>query len=138
MDQIGLMNTHDILRNQKRVIVIGISANSVRPSHWIARYLQDNHYEVIGVNPGLPAIPGIRVVASLDDIEGELGIVNVYRSPDSIPEIVKQVAPRKPSVFWLQPGAENSTAEEEARALGMHVISGKCIFQDHQHMMRAV
>jgi hypothetical protein len=128
------MDTTDILKRYKRVAVVGISANPSRPSHWIARYLQDHGFEVTGVNPGLPKIPGIRVVASIEEAPQPLEIVNVYRSPDAIPALLEQVRPLKPAVFWLQPGAQNGEAEEEARSTGMTVVSGNCIYQDHQAM----
>jgi predicted CoA-binding protein len=123
-----------ILNKYKKVVVIGISANATRPSHWIARYLIENGFEVIGVNPGLPHIEGIRVVASLKDVSDPLEIVDIYRSPDAIPAIVEELKTRNPAVVWLQPGAENPSAEEDARALGMKVISGRCIFADHKAM----
>jgi hypothetical protein len=126
------MDTTEILKRYKRVVVVGISANPSRASHWIAHYLQNHGFEVIGVNPGLPKVPGIRVVASIEEIPWPLEIVNVYRSPDAIPALVEQIAPLKPAVLWLQPGAENRDAEDRARSLGMTVVSGNCIYQDHQ------
>lgn len=128
------MDTTNILKRYKRVAVVGISANPSRPSHWIARYLQDHGFEVTGVNPGLPKIPGIRVVASIEEAPQPLEIVNVYRSPDAIPALLEQVRPLKPPVFWLQPGAQNPDAEKQAHSLGMTVVSGNCIYQDHQAM----
>jgi predicted CoA-binding protein len=96
--------------------------------------LIENGFEVFGVNPGLPHIEGIRVVASLKDVSDPLEIVDIYRSPDAIPAIVEELKTRNPAVVWLQPGAENPSAEEDARALGMKVISGRCIFADHKAM----
>ena len=127
------METEHLLKTYKRVAVVGISANPDRPSHWIARYLIEHGYEVIGVNPGLPEIPGIEVVATVADIPYEpLEIVNIYRSPDAIPALLEELRSLKPAVFWLQPGAENPAAEAKARQYGMKVVSGNCIYQDHQ------
>src|SRR6478672_964691 len=111
------MNTTDFLKRYKRVAVVGISANPQRPSHWIARYLIEQGFEVVGVNPGLPKIPGIRVVATIEEAPQPLEIVDVFRSPDAIPALVEQVAPLKPAVLWLQPGAQNPEAERRAREL---------------------
>lgn len=126
------MTIPEILRRYKRVAVVGISANPDRPSHWIARYLQDQGYEVTGVNPGLPKIDGIRVVATVEELPRPLEIVDVFRSPDAIPPLVEALAPLKPPVLWLQPGAENPDAEATARSHGMHVVSGPCIYAEHQ------
>ncbi len=123
-----------LLEKFRKVTVIGISANPDRPSHWITRYLIDQGFDVIAVNPGLPKLEGVRVVASVADAVkegGPLEIVDVFRSPDAIPSLVEELAPFKPVVIWLQPGAENPAAEAHARALGLRVISGECIYADH-------
>jgi predicted CoA-binding protein len=124
----------EILARFRRVAVVGISANPSRPSHWIARYLLENGYEVTGVNPALPEVPGVPVVATLAEVPGGPEIVDVFRAPEAVPEIVEEIAKlgAKPSVFWLQPGAENAEAEASARELGMIVISGPCIFAEHR------
>lgn len=126
----------DILTTYKKVVVIGISANPDRPSHWIAKYLQEHGFEVIGVNPGNPKILGMKIVRSLDEIEGELEIVDVFRSPDAIPALVEELAKRKPKILWLQPGAQNPDAENHARKLGIEVISGPCIYAEHKALHR--
>jgi predicted CoA-binding protein len=123
-----------ILQTCKKVAVIGISVNPSRPSNWIARYLIDHGFEVTGVNPGLPRIEGIRVVESLDKIEGPLEIVNVYRNSDAVPEVIEALKAKKPKIVWLQPGAENPEAEICAQTHGLKIISGRCIFQDHQQI----
>lgn len=126
------MNYTSILGRYRHVAVVGISANPDRPSHWIAHYLQEQGFEVIGVNPGLPKIPGIRVVSSLREIDRPLEIVNVYRSPDAIPALIEELIPLRPPVLWLQPGAQNQEAEAAARKAGMQVVSGPCIYQEHR------
>lgn len=124
----------ELLKKHRKVTVIGISANPARPSHWITRYLIEQGYDVIAVNPGLPRIDGVRVVASVADAVmagGPLEIVDVFRSPDAIPSLIEELAPHKPAVIWLQPGAENPEAEARARDMGLKIISGECIYADH-------
>lgn len=123
----------EILEKYKKVTVIGISANPERPSNWIAEYLIEHGYEVIGVNPGNPKIEGIHVVRTLSEVPDPLEIVDVFRSPDAIPALIEELASRKPKVLWLQPGAQNPEAEKKAKSYGMTVISGPCIYQEH-HM----
>ena len=127
------MNYAEIFEKYKKVTVVGISANPERPSHWIAKYLSENGFDVVGVSPGKPKIEGIKVVASLADIKEPLEIVDVFRSPDAIPALVQELIPRKPKILWLQPGAQNPEAEKVARAAGIEVISGPCIYQEHKH-----
>ena len=126
------MNIREILKSHRKVCVVGISANPERPSNWISHYLLNNGYEVIGVNPGMPLVQGVQVVASLSEVSDPLEIVNVFRSPDAIASLVEELAIRKPKVLWLQPGAQNPKAEQRARELGMTVISGPCIYEEHR------
>ena len=121
-----------ILAQNRRVAVVGLSANPERPSHWIARYLMDQGFEVIGVNPGMPKVDAIRLVATLKEVPGKLEIVNVFRSSEHVPALVMDLIPLKPKVIWLQEGAENPEAERLARAAGIEVVSGRCIYRDHR------
>lgn len=124
----------EILKRFRHITVLGISANPERPSHWIALYLQDQGFEVVGVNPAKPEISEIEVVGSLQEIKHPLEIVNVFRSPESIPALVAELIPLQPKVMWLQPGAQNAEAEKEARRAGITVISGPCIYQEHKNL----
>lgn len=126
------MEISEILRRYRRVAVVGISGNAERPSNWIARYLQESEFDVIGVNPGLPKIEGIQVVATIQQVPLPLEIVDVFRSPDAIPSLLEELRPLKPAVLWLQPGAQNPKAEEYARSLGIEVVSGNCIYEEHR------
>jgi predicted CoA-binding protein len=129
-----LTTRQSYLKRYRKIAVVGISANPERPSHWISRYLIDQGYEVVGVNPGLPKIPGITVYAKIGDVPGPLEIVDVFRSPEAIPALVEELASLKPAVVWLQPGAENHQAAERARSLGMDVVEGECVYADHKAM----
>lgn len=118
----------------KKVTVIGISANPDRPSHWIARYLDEHGFEVTGVNPGAPKIEGLNVVASIHEVPDPLEIVDVFRSPDAIPALIEELIARRPAIVWLQPGAQNAEAEAMGRAGGLNIISGPCIYEEHRKL----
>lgn len=128
------MEISEILKKFRRVTVVGISANPDRASHWIALYLQDQGFEVVGVNPGKPKISEIKVVGSLQEVGHPLEIVDVFRSPESIPALVTELIPMRPKVMWLQPGAQNAEAEQTASREGITVISGPCIYQEHKNL----
>jgi len=125
-------NVRHILAKNRKVAVVGISANPDRPSHWIARYLMDQGFEVTGVNPGLPRIDAIPLVARVGEVPGSLEIVNVFRSSEHVPALIEELIPLRPRVVWLQEGAENPEAEARARAAGIEVVSGRCIYRDHR------
>ena len=125
-------NVRHILAKNRKVAVVGISANPDRPSHWIARYLMDQGFEVTGVNPGLPRIDAIPLVARVGEVPGSLEVVNVFRSSEHVPALIEELIPLRPRVVWLQEGAENPEAEARARAAGIEVVSGRCIYRDHR------
>lgn len=128
------MNVQEALKKYRRVVVVGLSANPDRPSHWIAQYLKDHGFEVVGVNPGMPKVEGFTLYPSVREVPGKLEIVDVFRSPDAIPALMKELIPLKPGVIWLQPGAQNTEAEGTAARAGIPVISGPCIYQEHRRL----
>src|SRR6056300_1508039 len=81
-----------ILRRARRIAVVGVSMNPVRPSYYVARYLSLKGYEVVPVNPGHAGeqLFGTKVVGSLADIEGPVDMVDVFRRPEHVPPIVDQ------------------------------------------------
>ena len=82
----------DILSRTRRIAVVGVSMNAVRPSYYVARYLSLRNYEVVPVNPGHAGelLFGQRVIASLSDIEGEVDMVDIFRRSEHVPPIVDE------------------------------------------------
>ncbi len=119
----------EILRQAKTVAVVGWSEKTDRPSHWIAEYLQRAGYAVTRVNPGL-AQRGIAGVAAA--IPQGTDVVDVFRSPEHVPEVVSEAIAAGAKVVWLQPGAENEAAAAMARAAGLEAVVGECIYLEHR------
>ena len=106
-----------ILNTVKTIAMVGVSANTSRPSYFVFKYLLARGYRVIPVNPGLAGqdLLGQRVYASLADIPEPVDMVDVFRAAQYIPDIVEQtllMQPR-PGVLWMQLGIRN---DEAARA----------------------
>ncbi len=120
-----------ILEETRTIAVIGYSRNSARPSHWIAEYLRNEGYRVIPVNPGIDSALGETCYRTLDDVPDEVDLVDVFRSPPAVPEVVEQAIRKRARVVWMQEGAEHPGAAETARAAGLEVVVGRCIFRDH-------
>lgn len=120
-----------LLFSAKNIAVVGISTKEDRPSHWIAAYLSDHGYNVIGVNPGLSELFGRKVYKTLTDIKEPIDIVDIFRQPDAVPEIVDQAIAVKAKAIWMQEGIVNNAAADKARAAGMLVIMNKCIYKEH-------
>lgn len=98
----------EIARKAKNVAIVGISKNKERASYQIAEQLT-NKYNLFLVNPKYAneKILGKKVFSSLKEIKEKIDIVDVFRNPKFIEEIIKEAIEVEASVVWLQPGAEN-------------------------------
>ncbi len=116
-----------LLKEAKTIAVVGISANQARVSRSIAEFLS-KYYRVVGVNPAAPSIEGIPVYKSLSDIPFEVDIVDVFRKPETIPELIPEIIKIKPKCLWLQEGIRNDEAVSEAFDSGINIVQDKCIY----------
>ncbi|WP_338550711.1 CoA-binding protein [Roseovarius phycicola] len=128
----------DILTRTKRIAVVGVSMNEVRPSFYVARYLKLKGFEVIPVNPGHAGKQafGQTVVASLGDIEGEVDMVDIFRRSDHVPPIVDEALELFPGLqtIWMQIGVWHEDAAEKARSHGVDVIMNRCPKIEYQRL----
>ncbi|MBO8168611.1 MAG: CoA-binding protein [Thermoanaerobacteraceae bacterium] len=124
------MDWHEI----KTIAVVGLSDNPERASYRVAKYLQDQGYRIIPVNPTKDRVLGEKSYASLIDIPQDIKIdvVDVFRKPAVVPEIVEQTIARNVPVLWLQEGVVHNAAAEKARAAGIEVIMDKCMMKEHR------
>lgn len=128
----------DILTRTRRVAVVGVSMNPVRPSYYVARYLSLKGFEVVPVNPGHAGetVFGARVVASLGEIEGGVDMVDIFRRPEHVPPIVDEALEAFPDLqtIWMQIGVVNEDAAEKARARGVDVVMDRCPKIEYQRL----
>ena len=119
-----------ILQDVKVIALVGASANEVRPSYLVMKYLQGKGYEVIPVNPGLAGqvLLGQTVYGSLKDIPKPIDMVDIFRNSDAAGAIVDEtMALRpKPSVIWMQLTVRNDEAAARAEAVGLKVVMNRC------------
>src|SRR5690606_38808610 len=117
----------EALEKYTKIAVVGLSPNQERPSHSIAKYLMRKGYDVVGVNPGHDSIIGLPRYISVLDLPVDVEIVDVFRIPRHVPEIVDQAIEKKAKVLWLQEGVSHPEAEKKAEEAGILVISNLCI-----------
>lgn len=120
-----------LLASARTIAVVGLSRKPERPSHWIAAYLRDNGYRVIGVNPTLKEMFGEKVYPSLSAIPDGVDIANLFLRPEKIPAVVDEAIAKKVKAIWMQLGIVHNAAAEKARAAGITVIMNKCIYKEH-------
>lgn len=126
---------HRLLQTAKTIAVVGLSPKADRPSNGVARGMQRFGYKVVPVNPGQTELLGEKVFPDLLQVPGSVDIVDVFRSPEYVDEIVDQCITRKFPALWLQEGVVNEKAAERARAAGILVIMDRCIFKDYLQYM---
>lgn len=134
----GVMN-HDayddayisgILNSVRTIAIVGASANEVRPSFFVAKYLIDKGFDVYPVNPGQAGkqILGRPVFARLADIPVAIDMVDVFRASDAAAGVVDEALALEPlpGVIWLQLGVRNDEAAAKAEAVGVRVVMNRC------------
>ncbi|MBI5649023.1 MAG: CoA-binding protein [Chloroflexi bacterium] len=120
------------LSENKTIAIIGASNNPARPVYQVAQYLQEQGYKIIPVNPAIVEFLGEPSYPDVLSIPGAVGIVDIFRTPDAVPEIVEQAIAKHARVVWMQPGAENLAAAERAMDAGLEVIIGVCTMKQHR------
>ncbi|HSG36323.1 MAG TPA: CoA-binding protein [Paracoccaceae bacterium] len=128
----------NLLNDVKTVAVVGISANPVRPSYFVARYLGLKGYRVIPINPGLAGqtLFGETVYHDLTAVPDEVDMVDIFRRSEAVPEIVEEALQRWPNLkaVWMQIGVESAEARAMAEARGVRVVENRCPKIEYQRL----
>jgi predicted CoA-binding protein len=126
----------DLLRRSKTIAVVGLSRNPMRPSHGVTAYMQSHGYRIIPVNPQIEECLGEKAYASLldlpEDMAHKIDIVNIFRRPEFVEEIVDQAIQLKVPAIWMQEGVIHEKAAERARQAGIFVVMDRCILKEHR------
>ncbi len=124
-----------ILQKYKTITVIGLSPKPDRASHQIPMYMKSQGYEIWGVYPQAPQIPGVEMRSQLREIPPEKRkFLNVFQSSEKIPALVEEILSLKGTeILWLQLGITHPEAEERARHAGLSIISDKCLLIEHRN-----
>jgi len=118
----------------KNVAVIGLSKNQEKAAHFVPKYLSQNGYNIIPVNPTADEILDKKCYPSVEDVLEPIDIVDVFRPSDQVLPVVQQAIKKKPKVIWLQEGIHNVEAEELARKEGIKVVFNRCMLAEHQRL----
>lgn len=120
-----------ILKRYRRIAMVGLSGNEFRPSHFAAKYLLAEGYEVIPVNPREKQILGQLCYPSLAAIPGGVEVVDIFREPAAVPKIVDEAIAIGAKVIWMQLGVIHEEAAEKAAAAGLQVVMDRCMKIEH-------
>jgi predicted CoA-binding protein len=126
----------ELLRRAKVIAVVGLSDNPLRPSYGVSAYMQSHGYRVIPVNPQIESCLGEKAYASLLDVPENIDIVNIFRRPQFVEEIVDQAIELQVPAVWMQEEVMHQKAAEKARGAGMFVVMDLCILKEHRARFR--
>ena len=117
----------DILAGTKTIAVVGISDKPDRPSHLVAKYLQERGYRVIPVNPLVTEVLGEKAYRSLSEVPERIDLVDVFRKSADVPEIAEEAVRVGARFFWMQEGVESDRAREILDAAGIPWVMDRCV-----------
>ena len=131
----------ELLKRSKTIAVVGLSGNPLRPSHGVSAYMQSHGYRIIPVNPLIEECLGEKAYASLlditeKDVPEKIDIVNIFRRPEFVEEIVDQAIQLKIPAIWMQEEVIHEKAADKARQAGIFVTMDRCILQEHRVRFR--
>jgi hypothetical protein len=123
-----------ILRTYKTVAVVGLSDRPDRDSHRVAAYLQQHGYRIVPVNPNVATVLGEPAYPGLREVPVPVDVVDIFRKPDAVPEIVEDAIAMGARVIWMQEGIAHNAAADRARAAGLEVVMNKCMLKEHRKL----
>jgi predicted CoA-binding protein len=115
---------------------VGLSGTRWRPSYGVSEYMQSVGYRIIPVNPKETEVLGERAYATLEDIPVPVDIVNVFRQPRFVPEIVDSAIRIGARGIWMQEEVVHEEAAQKAREAGLEVVMDRCILKEHRKLSR--
>jgi len=126
----------ELLERANTIAVVGLSASPLRPSHGVSAYMQTQGYKIIPVNPNIRESLGEKSWRSLAEVPERIDIVNIFRRPQFVEEIVDQAIKLKIPAVWMQEEVINERAAEKARQAGIFVVMDRCILKEHRARFR--
>ena len=127
---------HELLARTKTIAVVGLSDSPLRPSHGVSAYMQSQGYKIIPVNPTIAEALGETAYPSLLEVPGQIDLVNIFRRPEFVDEVVDQAIQLKIPAVWMQEEVINEAAAARARKAGLFVVMDRCILKEHHARFR--
>ena len=129
MDDIATLKR--ILKTNRVIAVVGLSANWWRPSFFVAKYLQDHGYRVIPVNPAYQEVLGEKCYPDLKAVPEKIDMVDCFRKSAEIPALAEDAIAVGAKCLWMQLGVVNDAAALRASEAGLDVVMDRCVKIEH-------
>lgn len=118
----------------KNVAVVGMSKHPEKAAHFVPKYLTEQGYNIMPINPTADKILDRKCYSSVTEIDQPIDIVDLFRPSDQVLPFVEEAIKMKPKIIWLQEGIHNSEAEELARNQGIKVVFNRCMLAEHKRL----
>ena len=118
----------------KNIAVVGMSKNPEKAAHYVPKYLAEQGYNIIPVNPTTGEILEKKCYPNLLEIPVQIDIVDVFRPSDQVRPVIEEAIKMKPKVIWLQEGIHDPEAESMAKKAGIDVVFNRCMLAEHQRL----
>jgi predicted CoA-binding protein len=125
----------ELLKSTHTIAVVGLSSSAMRPSNGVAAYMQRAGYRIIPVNPNEQEVLGEKSYARLEDVPEKIDMVDIFRRPEYVPDIVESAIRIGAKSVWMQEGVVHDAAAERARQAGLEVVMDRCLLKEHRKML---
>src|SRR5262245_44871552 len=120
-----------ILDECRTIAVVGLSSNPIRPSYGVARYMQQQGYRIIPINPNESEVLGEKAFASLAEIPEKFDLVDIFRRSEEAGADVDEAIRLGAKGVWMQEGVVDEMAANRALQAGLLVVMDRCILKEH-------
>ena len=120
-----------IIQKYRSVALVGVSANPIRSSNFVAAYLVRTDFKTYPVNPAYDEILGLKSYPTLADLPEPPDIVDVFRRRDALPDVVDEAIDAGAKVVWFQLGLRHDEAAQKAIDAGLKVVQDRCLKIEH-------
>jgi uncharacterized protein len=131
MAEVSAQDRLRIISESRSVALVGVSANPLRSSNFVATYLARTDLTLYPVNPNYDEVLGLRCYPSLADLPEVPDIVDCFRRPEDLPAVVDEAIAVKAKVVWFQLGLRHPEAAARAVAAGLEVVQDRCLKIEH-------
>ncbi len=125
-----------ILSNYKTIVVVGLSDKVERPSFRVAKYLKENGYKIIPVNPNIEEVLGEKSYRDLANIPFKIEVVDIFRRSEEVLSIVEDAIEIGARAIWMQEGIVNEEAKNLATKSGLFVVMDACMLKEHMRLIQ--
>lgn len=123
-----------ILKDYRTIAVVGLSSEPQRPAYSIAKYMKEQGYRIIPVNPGETEVLGEKAYPDLPSVPETIEIVNIFRRPEYVSDVVEEAIVVGAKAIWMQEGIADEDAAKSAEEAGLSVVMDTCIRTEHRRL----